>query len=174
MQCVENCDDHDVSKHVLYEQPVWQSMNMFVGELGVCTSCFITHQTSGRWCTRLLPHSDSVFLWCSPNSASFPSFWRSCGRAYFAQRYPPVLYTMRLLSILQSLVAFSCVGSRSSFCGFRRYVTFLEQRSAMLFTAFSECKADPAMTARYTTPLSFADNRMTAYVPNHAYRLRDE
>ncbi|KAK0210605.1 hypothetical protein DFS33DRAFT_1250905 [Desarmillaria ectypa] len=33
MQCVENCDDPDVSHRVLYEQPVWQTLQMFVGEM---------------------------------------------------------------------------------------------------------------------------------------------
>ena len=29
MQCVENCDDPDPRQHVLYEQPVWQTLQMF-------------------------------------------------------------------------------------------------------------------------------------------------
>jgi len=29
MQCVENCDDPDQKRHVLYEQPVWQTLQMF-------------------------------------------------------------------------------------------------------------------------------------------------
>src|SRR6266702_1641749 len=29
MQCVENCDDPDPRRHVLYEQPVWQTLQMF-------------------------------------------------------------------------------------------------------------------------------------------------
>ncbi|KDR81811.1 hypothetical protein GALMADRAFT_240034 [Galerina marginata CBS 339.88] len=33
MQCVENCNDHNPSNHVLYEQPVWQTLQMFVGEM---------------------------------------------------------------------------------------------------------------------------------------------
>ena len=32
MQCVENCDDPNPKHHVLYEQPVWQTLQMF------CTS----------------------------------------------------------------------------------------------------------------------------------------
>ncbi|KAF5391456.1 hypothetical protein D9757_002053 [Collybiopsis confluens] len=32
MQCVENCDG-DISKQVLYEQPVWQTLQMFLGEM---------------------------------------------------------------------------------------------------------------------------------------------
>ena len=37
MQCVENCDDKDSSKREYFEQPVWQTLNMFVGE----TFCFV-------------------------------------------------------------------------------------------------------------------------------------
>ncbi|KIM31022.1 hypothetical protein M408DRAFT_327924 [Serendipita vermifera MAFF 305830] len=37
MQCVENCQDDDPTKRVYYEQPVWQTVNMFLGEIG----CFL-------------------------------------------------------------------------------------------------------------------------------------
>ncbi|KAF9533489.1 hypothetical protein CPB83DRAFT_845347 [Crepidotus variabilis] len=33
MQCVENCADQDPTKHVVYEQPVWQTLQMFIGEM---------------------------------------------------------------------------------------------------------------------------------------------
>lgn len=33
MQCVENCGDTDSAHHVVYEQPVWQTLQMFVGEM---------------------------------------------------------------------------------------------------------------------------------------------
>ncbi|KAI0708995.1 hypothetical protein C8Q76DRAFT_95876 [Earliella scabrosa] len=33
MQCVENCDDPNPAKRVLYEQPVWQTLQMFLGEM---------------------------------------------------------------------------------------------------------------------------------------------
>ncbi|RKP26357.1 hypothetical protein SYNPS1DRAFT_14307 [Syncephalis pseudoplumigaleata] len=33
MQCVENCDDPDPSKHKYFEQPIYQTLNMFIGEL---------------------------------------------------------------------------------------------------------------------------------------------
>lgn len=33
MQCVENCNDPDPTHHVLYEQPVWQTLQMFLGEM---------------------------------------------------------------------------------------------------------------------------------------------
>ncbi|EKM83006.1 hypothetical protein AGABI1DRAFT_111536 [Agaricus bisporus var. burnettii JB137-S8] len=33
MQCVENCSDLNPARHVLYEQPVWQTLQMFLGEM---------------------------------------------------------------------------------------------------------------------------------------------
>ncbi|KAH6919043.1 hypothetical protein BKA70DRAFT_40223 [Coprinopsis sp. MPI-PUGE-AT-0042] len=33
MQCVENCTDPDPTRHVVYEQPVWQTLQMFLGEM---------------------------------------------------------------------------------------------------------------------------------------------
>jgi hypothetical protein len=33
MQCVENCADPDPANHVLYEQPVWQTLQMFRASL---------------------------------------------------------------------------------------------------------------------------------------------
>jgi len=33
MQCVENCDDPDPKRRILYEQPVWQTLQMFLGEM---------------------------------------------------------------------------------------------------------------------------------------------
>ncbi|PCH38390.1 hypothetical protein WOLCODRAFT_23332 [Wolfiporia cocos MD-104 SS10] len=33
MQCVENCGDPNPANHVLYEQPVWQTLQMFLGEM---------------------------------------------------------------------------------------------------------------------------------------------
>ncbi|KAH9934935.1 uncharacterized protein B0H18DRAFT_927619 [Fomitopsis serialis] len=33
IQCVENCDDPNPARHVLYEQPVWQTLQMFFGEM---------------------------------------------------------------------------------------------------------------------------------------------
>jgi hypothetical protein len=44
MQCVENCDDPQ--HQVLYEQPVWQTLQMFLGEmLCECTTLFHTYFT---------------------------------------------------------------------------------------------------------------------------------
>ncbi|KIK59709.1 hypothetical protein GYMLUDRAFT_169095 [Collybiopsis luxurians FD-317 M1] len=37
MQCVENCADPDIRRRILYEQPVWQTLQMFLGEM----LCFI-------------------------------------------------------------------------------------------------------------------------------------
>lgn len=33
-QCVRSCNDPDTSKHEKFEQPVWQTAQMFVGEMG--------------------------------------------------------------------------------------------------------------------------------------------
>jgi len=33
LQCVENCDDPNPRAHVNYEQPVWQTLQMFLGEM---------------------------------------------------------------------------------------------------------------------------------------------
>jgi hypothetical protein len=33
MQCVENCDSQNPQDRVLYEQPVWQTLQMFLGEM---------------------------------------------------------------------------------------------------------------------------------------------
>ncbi|KAH8107183.1 hypothetical protein BXZ70DRAFT_885192 [Cristinia sonorae] len=33
MQCVENCADPNPRNHVLYEQPIWQTLQMFLGEM---------------------------------------------------------------------------------------------------------------------------------------------
>ena len=38
MQCVENCGDPDPTRHVVYEQPVWQTLQMF-GMLSMLTGC---------------------------------------------------------------------------------------------------------------------------------------
>ncbi|KAK7466944.1 hypothetical protein VKT23_004008 [Stygiomarasmius scandens] len=37
MQCTENCNDPNPANRVLYEQPVWQTLQMFIGEM----FCFI-------------------------------------------------------------------------------------------------------------------------------------
>ncbi|KAJ2849343.1 hypothetical protein IWW36_002701 [Coemansia brasiliensis] len=37
-QCIANCDDPDPTQHKLFEQPVWQTLNMFYGEM-LCLAC---------------------------------------------------------------------------------------------------------------------------------------
>ncbi|KAJ2782169.1 hypothetical protein H4R18_002434 [Coemansia javaensis] len=37
-QCVANCDDPDPANRRLFEQPVWQTLNMFYGEM-LCLAC---------------------------------------------------------------------------------------------------------------------------------------
>ncbi|KAI9442501.1 hypothetical protein H4582DRAFT_1928802 [Lactarius indigo] len=48
MQCVENCDDPDPRRHVLYEQPVWQTLQMFLGEM-LCFLPVLYEYLSKRW-----------------------------------------------------------------------------------------------------------------------------
>ncbi|KAI6036541.1 hypothetical protein BKA83DRAFT_4164313 [Pisolithus microcarpus] len=55
MQCVENCSDPNPQNHVLYEQPVWQTLQMFVGEM----FCFLP--VLYTW-LRLRYQSSPVFL----------------------------------------------------------------------------------------------------------------
>ena|SRR5688572_11462943 len=43
MTCVENCDDPELSKY--FEQPIWQTFNMFIGE----TFCFILVNAFLAW-----------------------------------------------------------------------------------------------------------------------------
>ncbi|KAJ2743082.1 hypothetical protein GGI20_004020 [Coemansia sp. BCRC 34301] len=38
-ECVGNCSDPDPAKHERFEQPVWQTLNMFYGEM-LCLACF--------------------------------------------------------------------------------------------------------------------------------------
>ncbi|KAJ1960165.1 hypothetical protein GGI12_003953 [Dipsacomyces acuminosporus] len=38
-QCVGNCSDPDPAKREYFEQPVWQTLNMFYGEM-LCLACF--------------------------------------------------------------------------------------------------------------------------------------
>ena len=33
MQCVANCDNPDPREHVAFKQPVWQTLQMFAGEV---------------------------------------------------------------------------------------------------------------------------------------------
>ncbi|KAI9511169.1 hypothetical protein F5148DRAFT_1325480 [Russula earlei] len=48
MQCVENCDDPDPKHHVLYEQPVWQTLQMFLGEM-LCFLPVLYTTLASRW-----------------------------------------------------------------------------------------------------------------------------
>ena len=42
MQCVENCNDPNPANHVLYEQPVWQTLQMFRASLLLCPAWMCT------------------------------------------------------------------------------------------------------------------------------------
>jgi hypothetical protein len=45
MQCVRNCDDPDASKHAYFNQPVLQTAQMFVGEMG----CWLVVGAMALW-----------------------------------------------------------------------------------------------------------------------------
>lgn len=61
MQCVGNCDDPDVSKHIEFTQPVWQTVQMFVGEC-LCLLPIAVRYARRRWGsdTKSLPQGSSV------------------------------------------------------------------------------------------------------------------
>ncbi|KAG0291139.1 hypothetical protein BGZ98_003126 [Dissophora globulifera] len=49
--CVKNCDNPDPKTHEHFEQPIWQTLNMFVGEtlcLAVASLCFYLAEKYGR------------------------------------------------------------------------------------------------------------------------------
>ncbi|KAK4058649.1 hypothetical protein OIO90_000093 [Microbotryomycetes sp. JL221] len=49
MQCVENCDSVDPTKRKVFEQPVWQTATMFLGEM-LCLIAFkLTHSPINPW-----------------------------------------------------------------------------------------------------------------------------
>jgi len=55
MQCVENCSDPDPRRHVLYEQPVWQTLQMFRTSPS-STFSSLTNRTSRRDVLLVTPH----------------------------------------------------------------------------------------------------------------------
>ncbi|KAF8162918.1 hypothetical protein B0H34DRAFT_693440 [Crassisporium funariophilum] len=69
MQCVENCTDPDPRTHVLYEQPVWQTLQMFLGEMLCFLPVIYTWLRTRRQSSSVqLPEHDS-----DSDSASSPS-----------------------------------------------------------------------------------------------------
>ncbi|OSD02886.1 hypothetical protein PYCCODRAFT_1435170 [Trametes coccinea BRFM310] len=59
MQCVENCNDPNPANHVLYEQPVWQTLQMFLGEMLCFLPVIFTWARSRRQSQPLRLPSDS-------------------------------------------------------------------------------------------------------------------
>ncbi|KAI0781124.1 hypothetical protein BD413DRAFT_21691 [Trametes elegans] len=59
MQCVENCDDPNPANRVLYEQPVWQTLQMFLGEMLCFLPVIFTWVRSRRQSQPLRLPSDS-------------------------------------------------------------------------------------------------------------------
>ncbi|KAG0346174.1 hypothetical protein BG004_002259 [Podila humilis] len=63
MACVKNCDNPDESTHERFEQPIWQTLNMFVGEtlcLVVASICAFLAEKYGRakWAELVLDDED--------------------------------------------------------------------------------------------------------------------
>jgi drug/metabolite transporter (DMT)-like permease len=58
MQCVENCTDPDPRNHVLYEQPVWQTLQMFLGEMLCFLPVIFTWLRARRQSVRLPDDSE--------------------------------------------------------------------------------------------------------------------
>ncbi|OBZ87118.1 Solute carrier family 35 member F6 [Choanephora cucurbitarum] len=58
MQCVRNCEDPDPKNRVYFEQPIWQTLNMFVGEFAVW-SVYLYQKYQQRKC-RLEPAPPSA------------------------------------------------------------------------------------------------------------------
>ncbi|PIL23824.1 transporter [Ganoderma sinense ZZ0214-1] len=59
MQCVENCDDPNPAKRILYEQPVWQTLQMFFGEMLCFLPVVYSWLRSGRQSQPLALPADS-------------------------------------------------------------------------------------------------------------------
>ncbi len=82
MQCVENCTNPDPSTHVLYEQPVWQTLQMFGAPPHLFSRPALTNRASRRNAlsvTDITPplHPNHVLPVFS-SQVSSPSYTRGC------------------------------------------------------------------------------------------------
>lgn len=96
MQCVENCNDPNPAKHVAYEQPVWQTLQMFSESSPYLNMFHILNQFpswgnallvifsySRRWRLMFARFSArSVYLGKDPRATSGISVDREQGRAW--------------------------------------------------------------------------------------------
>ncbi|KAF9107622.1 hypothetical protein BGX27_008682 [Mortierella sp. AM989] len=67
MACVKNCDNPDPKTHEHFEQPIWQTLNMFIGEtlcLVVASVCAYLAEKYGRakWAELVLDEQDEEIL----------------------------------------------------------------------------------------------------------------
>ncbi|KAJ2398317.1 hypothetical protein GGI23_003243 [Coemansia sp. RSA 2559] len=60
-QCVGNCSDPDASKREYFEQPVWQTLNMFYGEM-LCLACFYLFSMLRRRGESNIPDSGTGYM----------------------------------------------------------------------------------------------------------------
>ncbi|KAH0584312.1 hypothetical protein H2248_009856 [Termitomyces sp. 'cryptogamus'] len=80
MQCVENCLDPDPRNRVLYEQPVWQTLQMFLGEMLCFIPVLYTWFATRRQAPVHLPpdsdHDPHVAIKLGTSSQSTLSGWK--------------------------------------------------------------------------------------------------
>ncbi|OBZ75567.1 Solute carrier family 35 member F6 [Grifola frondosa] len=91
MQCVENCNDPNPAHHVLYEQPVWQTLQMFLGEM-LCFLPVIFAWLRTRRQSRpvQLPADSDEELTTGPK-AHIPLSISMAGRSFSSGFPPPVI-----------------------------------------------------------------------------------
>ncbi|KAL2866708.1 putative nucleotide-sugar transporter [Aspergillus lucknowensis] len=58
MQCVKNCDSPNLKDHRLFEQPVIQTIQMFIGEMGCWLVVLLSHVYQ-RYLSPILPRNES-------------------------------------------------------------------------------------------------------------------
>ena len=84
MQCVENCNDPDPTHHVLYEQPVWQTLQMFrTHYISSLEQAFLTTELVGEMLCQSHTLKSSLR---NPSSCAICIF-------FFPPGFLPVLYT---------------------------------------------------------------------------------
>ncbi|KAG8858524.1 hypothetical protein FRB96_005196 [Tulasnella sp. 330] len=70
MQCVENCGPNDdPASRVYYEQPVWQTLQMFVGELGCFIPVLYTYLRNRNSPAPLLSNDDEETVYKTPGES---------------------------------------------------------------------------------------------------------
>ncbi|OMJ11598.1 hypothetical protein AYI69_g9772, partial [Smittium culicis] len=73
--CVDNCDDPNPKNHLLYSQPVWQTLNMFIGEI-LCLVVFFAANIYTRFTSNVKRDEYQQIVDSSPNlnNAETPNY----------------------------------------------------------------------------------------------------